>query len=148
MATPDLRTLLSEALEDERDAEATYAAVIDRFGPVRPFINIIEAEARHSAAIERQMRRLGFEVPASRRGGACVAPPTLEAACEQAVAAELLNIALFERLIPQIQDETVRQMFGNLQAASRDRHLPAFRRCLARATRQGSRRGCRGNPVG
>jgi rubrerythrin len=147
MGTPDLRTLLSEALEDERKAEAAYAAVIDRFGPVRPFINIIDAEGRHSAAIERQMRRLGFEVPASVCGDACVAPPTLEAACEHAVAAELLNIALFDRLIPRIQDETVRRVFENLQAASRDRHLPAFRRCLARAARQGSGRGCRGNPV-
>ena len=41
MSAPDLRTVLLDALEDERKAEATYEAVIVKFGPVRPFINIV-----------------------------------------------------------------------------------------------------------
>jgi hypothetical protein len=63
MTNGDLRTILDEALEDERKAEATYAAVLTKFGEVRPFSNIIDAERRHSSAIERQMARLGFPIP-------------------------------------------------------------------------------------
>jgi hypothetical protein len=35
---------LREVLEDEYRARATYRAVIERFGPVQPFVNILEAE--------------------------------------------------------------------------------------------------------
>lgn len=36
----------SEAIEDEYRARATYRKIIERFGPVRPFINIVEGENR------------------------------------------------------------------------------------------------------
>jgi hypothetical protein len=139
----DLGVLLLEVLEDERRAEATYAAVLDAFGPVRPFVNIIEAERRHAAAVEVQLRRLGLDVPARRSGDPPVAPPTLAEACERAIAAEIENVALFDRVIPQVEDGTVRLVLEALRAASRDRHLPAFRRCFARAGRRGAGRGCR-----
>ena len=42
---------LYEALDDEFKAWATYDQVIDDFGPVRPFINIRDAEARHIDAL-------------------------------------------------------------------------------------------------
>ena len=73
MATSKLANILLDALEDERKAEATYAAVIEKFGPVRPFSNIIEAEQRHAAALERQLARLGIDVPprATWRSGGC-----------------------------------------------------------------------------
>lgn len=130
---PDLATILADALDDERLAEATYSAVIDRFGPVRPFINIIDAERRHAVAVERQMQRLGIAVPPNRWANADVpAPATLAEACAQAIAAEIENIALYDRLLPHVSDAVARQVLERLQEASRERHLPAFRRCLAR----------------
>lgn len=132
MSTVDLEEILRDALEDERKAEATYAAVIEKFGEVRPFNNIIDAERRHSAAIERQMARLGFAIPANQWEGKGVAPATLADACGIAVEAEIENIALYDRLLPEIADDVVRQVLQNLQDASRDNHLPAFRRCLER----------------
>lgn len=66
MPNINLEAVLLEALDDERKAEAAYGAVIEKSGKVRPFINIIEAERRHSAAIERQMIRLGFAIPANQ----------------------------------------------------------------------------------
>ncbi len=136
----DLEQILLDALNDERKAEATYAAVIEKFGSVRPFSNIITAEGRHSLAIERQMARLGFDIPENEWVGKGRAPASLAAACDVAVQAEIENIALYDRLIPQLRDPAVRQVFGNLQDASRSNHLPAFRRCLARASGQGGGR--------
>lgn len=40
---------MAEALDDEYKAIATYESVLDAFGPVRPFANIVEAERRHAA---------------------------------------------------------------------------------------------------
>lgn len=139
MSKADLEKILRDALEDERKAEATYAAVIEKFGEVRPFINIIDAERRHSAAIERQMTRLGFAIPANHWEGKGEAPATLVEACSMAVEAEIKNIALYDRLLPAIADDVVRQVLQNLQDASRDNHLPAFRRCLEREDSGGGR---------
>lgn len=132
MATSKLANILLDALEDERKAEATYAAVIEKFGPVRPFSNIIEAEQRHAAALERQLARLGIDVPPNAWTGKVTAPASLAQACESAVQGKVENIALYDRLIPMIEDPAARQVMENLQAASRERHLPAFKRCLER----------------
>jgi rubrerythrin len=132
LATSKLANILLDALEDERKAEATYAAVIEKFGPVRPFSNIIEAEQRHAAALERQLARLGIDVPPNAWTGKVTAPASLAQACESAVQGEVENIALYDRLIPMIEDPAARQVMENLQAASRERHLPAFKRCLER----------------
>ena len=151
MSKADLEEILRDALEDERKAEATYAAVIEKFGEVRPFINIIDAERRHSAAIERQMARLGFAIPADQWEGKGVAPATLAEACSMAIEAEIENIALYDRLLPSIADDVVRQVLQNLQDASRDNHLPAFRRCLEReegGDGSGIGRAGRGGPGG
>ena len=148
MSPPDLRSVLLDALEDERKAEATYKAVIAKFGPVRPFINIVEAEQRHAGAIERQLHRLGFPVPENHWSVNVVPPASIVAACELAVQAEIENIALYDKLIPMISDPIVRGVFENLQAASRDNHLPAFRRCLARDGAGGGDGGGRGRGRG
>ena len=132
MTEIDLEQILLDALDDERKAEATYAAVIEKFGPVRPFVNIISAERRHAAAVENQMDRLGFEIPENAWQERVDAPASLAIACEQAVQAEIENVALYERLIPLITDSGVRHVFERLRDASRDNHLPAFRRHLAR----------------
>jgi rubrerythrin len=128
----DLETLLGDALDDEYKAEATYAAVIARFGDVRPFINIVAAERRHADALLRQCARLGFMPHGNRWAGQVAAPATLRDAFAQAIAAEEENIALYDRLLPAVTDPQAHMVLEHLQAASRDRHLPAFRRGLAR----------------
>jgi rubrerythrin len=128
----DLEQVLGDALDDEYKAEATYAAVIKRFGAVRPFINIVEAERRHADALIRQCERLGFVPRANRWAGKVAAPASLGDACAEAIVAEEENIALYDRLLPGIADPQVRAVLARLQEASRERHLPAFRRCLAR----------------
>lgn len=129
---------LRAALDDEYRAEATYAAVIASFGEVRPFINIIEAERRHADQVKVQMDRLAISYdPANPYLGTLTAPVTVLAACEQGVEAEVENIALYDRLLPTVQDPLVRETLTRLQAASRDRHLPAFQRCVSRGGEMG-----------
>lgn len=140
---------LRAALDDEYRAEATYAAVIDAFGEVRPFINIIEAERRHAARVKAEMDRLGIGYdPANPYLGKLAAPATVLAACEQGIVAEVENIALYDRLLPAIEDPQVRETLSTLQWASRERHLPAFRRCAARGGEMGHGPGRGAGPGG
>ncbi len=57
---------LEYALDDEYKSHETYAQVIRDFGEVRPLINIVEAEARHSAALLSFFERYGVAPPANR----------------------------------------------------------------------------------
>lgn len=133
---------LRAALDDEYRAEATYAAVIAAFGEVRPFINIIEAERRHAAQAKAEMDRLGISYAATNPYlGTLTAPASVLAACEQGVAAEIENIALYDRILPTIQDSQVRDTLTRLQWASRERHLPAFKRCIDRGGEMGRGQG-------
>lgn len=130
------------ALDDEYKAEATYIAVIDKFGEIRPFINIIEAERRHAQRAKAEMDRLGVSYEAKNPYlGELTPPQTLLAACEQGVTAEIENIALYDRILPTIEGESVLATLTDLQWASRERHLPAFERCVERGGELGRGRG-------
>ena len=57
-------TAMHDALEDEYKARATYRKVIERFGRVRPFVNIIQAEERHiEALLARPMQVAALKAP-------------------------------------------------------------------------------------
>lgn len=136
-STTDGAALL-QALDDEYRAEATYAAILDAFGEVRPFVNIIEAERRHAARAKAEMDRLGIPyAPANPYLGKIAAPSTLLEACEQGVTAEIENIELYDLLLPTIENDQVRETLSDLQWASSERHLPAFQRCVSRGGQMG-----------
>lgn len=131
---------LREALDDEYQAWATYDQVIHDFGPERPFINIREAEARHVEALRTLFRRYGVDVPDNTWPGRVPRFESTREACEASVAAELANAALYERLMRSTRRPDILGVFRNLQRASQERHLPAFRRCLARGSGRGAGR--------
>lgn len=140
---------LLSALDDEYRAEAMYEAVIQRFGEVRPFVNIIEAERRHAAMAKAEMDRLLIPYPATNpHRGRLAAPASLLEACQQGITAERENIALYDRLLPTILDNQVRETLTALQRASRERHLPAFERCVSRGGVMGPGGGRRGHGAG
>jgi rubrerythrin len=135
MSDEETIAAMREALEDEYKARATYRKVIERFGPVRPFVNIAQAEDRHVEALLTLFARLGVEPPADSWPARVSAPATLRAACEAGVRAEIENEAMYERLFSLIHEDGVRAVMRRLQWASQTRHLPAFQRCVARERR-------------
>jgi hypothetical protein len=123
---------LAEALDDEYKARATYRKVIAAFGPVQPFVNIVASEERHIAALTMLYGRHGLDLPADEWEGRVEAPASVTAACEAAVRGEEENAAMYERLLAAVDEPDVRAVLVRLRSASRDRHLPAFRRCAER----------------
>ncbi len=126
---------LLAALDDEYLAWATYDQVIADFGPVRPFINIRDAEARHIGALLPLFEHYGIPVPANPYPGTLPHYPDLKAACEAGVAAEVENAALYGRLESATTRTDLLTVFSRLREASQERHLPAFRRCADRRGR-------------
>jgi hypothetical protein len=131
--TEQERADLIAALDDEYMARATYAQVIADFGDVRPFTNIVEAEGRHVEALLTVFARYGEVAPTDTWPDRVPRYPSLDDACRAGVEAEVDNGELYERLLAGTDRADILSVYRNVQAASQQRHLPAFRRCVERA---------------
>lgn len=129
---------LNEALDDEYRAYATYSKVIADFGEVPPFIHIREAEARHIHSLSVLFEKYGLSLPENTWPGKLGSYPSLRAACEAGVQAEIANGAMYDRLLAATDRSDIVTVFQRLREASQERHLPAFTRC---AQRPGGGRG-------
>lgn len=132
------RDALVSALDDEREAQALYGAIMERFGTVRPFVNIIEAERRHEQFLLLLFQRYEVPVP-PRRELEITVPDTLVAACAAGVAFERENVAMYDGFLAFVSEPDIRQTFTLLRDASLNRHLPAFERCMRPQGRRGGR---------
>jgi len=130
---------LQEALDDEHKAWAIYAQVIADFGPQRPFVNIVEAEARHIQALHVLFDRYRLDVPENPWPGQVPRYASVREACLAAVDAEIENARLCQRLLLSTGREDILSVFRNLQRASQERHLAAFERCADRGEGRGGR---------
>ena len=136
-----IRNVLTEAINDEYKARATYRQVIRKFGEIRPFINIVEAESRHIDALLPLFDRYGVAVPEDDWLARIETPESIHDACQVGVEAEIQNGEMYDRLLklsegyPDIQYVLLR-----LQRASIENHLPAFQRCIERGERHGQGR--------
>jgi len=131
---------LNEALDDEYRAWATYDQVIADFGDVRPFTNIRAAEARHIQALCSLFGHYRLPVPGNPWNLETVTRyASLQEACEAGVVAEIANGEMYDRLLKVIQHPDIVAVLRNLQGASQQRHLAAFRRCAQRSAGYGGR---------
>ena len=126
------RDALAAALDDEYKSRETYAQVIRDFGEVRPFINVVEAEARHIEALLALFKRYGIAAPENILAAKAPTFASVSAACTAAVQGEIENVTLYDRLLQSTTRADILDVFQALRAASQDRHLPAFQRCAQR----------------
>lgn len=133
--TPAQTAAALAALDDEYHALAFYQAVIDAFGNIKPFRNIIKAEAQHIAAVSNLLGAAGTAIPANPyldgSKVALKAPATKAEACQIGVQAEIANAALYDdSLLPAAADNpALLQTFTALRDASQAKHLPALQGC-------------------
>ncbi len=126
------KSALLLAIDDEYRAYSTYVSVKEKFGEIKPFVNIAQAELRHIAALESLMTQYGIEIPKNPYlAPSPAAPESVSAACAIGVQAEIDNAKLYdEKLMPMSKGyEDIQTVFQNLRDASQERHLPAFQRC-------------------
>ena len=139
-----LNNVLIEAINDEYKARATYRLVINKFGDIRPFINIVEAEGRHIEALLPLFAKYSVAVPEDDWESLIETPLSILDACRIGVEAEIENAEMYDRLLESTIDyPDVQDVLMQLQRASRDNHLPAFQRCAERGGGQGEGMGQR-----
>jgi len=120
---------LDATLNDEYKAEAIYQKVINKFGEVRPFINIINAEQKHSEALIDIYRKYDLAVPSNDWYDKVPEFNTILDACNAGVDAEIENAALYDELLSGVDNQDIIIVFTSLRDASINNHLPSFQRC-------------------
>lgn len=128
---------LSDTLDDEYKSRETYAQVIRDFGDVRPFVNIVEAEARHASALINLFEKYGVSPPANRWAGKAPRFSSVHEACVAGIQGEIENVAIYDRALKSTQRPDILAVYQALRSASQDRHLPAFQRCAQRSPERG-----------
>jgi len=128
---PTLQQMLTYAIQDEYLAHAEYEYIINKFGPVRPFSNIIKAEENHISMLKPLFEKYGFQVPKNTAKEHILIPKDLKEALETGVQAEIDNIGMYNILLNKQLPEDVRNIFERLKNASGN-HLRAFRNGLRR----------------
>jgi len=128
---PVLNQTLRIAAYDEYHAYEVHKKVIEKFGNVNPFANIIVAEQNHINATMAFLKKYSVEAPINDWADKIEIPDTLIECCEVGVAAEIDNIKMYDNLLSYTQQDDIKDMFFRLQAASFNNHLPAFRSCVS-----------------
>jgi len=125
--------MLTMAIEDEYLARQEYETILDIYGDIRPFTNIIQAEVNHIDMLEPLLDAYNVSIPKDTAIDQVVLPETLEATYEIGVQAEVNNIAMYERFLEEELPDDIRDVFQRLKNASYS-HLEAFSRNLDGST--------------
>lgn len=149
LATPAAALTEAEAvklaLDDEYRAYAAYQAVMDKFGTVKPFVNIQRAETIHASMLKDYAASHGITVGANPYLGANLpaAPATLAEACAIGLQAEIDNAGLYQnQLLPAATgNPELTAIFSKLMNDSQQKHLQAFQRCGGGGMGQGHGKG-------
>jgi hypothetical protein len=123
-----------DAINDEYHARALYNAIIDKFGQVRPFVNIVQSENRHVQLWTRLFNKYGLSIPEDSYAGRIEAPDSLKTACQMGVEGEIANVEMYDKFLEFVQESDLRAAFTKLRGVSENRHKVAFERCLSRVS--------------
>ena len=123
--------MLTYAIQDEYLARAEYELIIEEYGSIRPFTNIMAAEQRHIEWVTELFDDYGYRLPKDTAHMYVVLPKDLKSSFETGVQAEIDNIGMYESFLQEDLPEDVRDLFERLQQAS-ENHLRAFRNNLNR----------------
>ena len=124
-----LADMLTYAIQDEYAARAEYEAILDSYGTVRPFSNILRAEETHIDALLPLFTEYGINAPADEGAARAALPDNLTSAYQTGVNAEVTNIAMYDLFLEQNLPADVRVVFESLMHAS-ENHLRAFQNRL------------------
>lgn len=116
--------------EGEYAARAKYTAIIAKFGPLQPFVNILKAEEQHITVLKQQCVKYGVAVPEDTV--VVTVPDLLLDAAKAAAEHESLNAAMYEELLPTVASyPSLVTTFTNLGDASEENHLVALESAIA-----------------
>lgn len=120
-----LEEMLSYAIQDEYLARQEYESIIDEFGEIRPFSNIIRAEETHIEWLTELYEAYGLIIPEDTSKDYVMVPENLADTYPIGVQAEVDNIAMYDIFLKQDLPDDIKEVFIALRDASKN-HLAAF----------------------
>ncbi len=134
--SPSAQDMLLYAAQDEYLARGEYAAIMNKFGTMRPFSNIIKAEESHLSLLKNAFATYKLQFPADDSAPYLSIPATAFEAYKTGVQAEVGNIAMYDKflaspLLKGTQYADLVTLFTTLRNAS-ENHLRAFQNQLAK----------------
>lgn len=126
-----LDQMITMAIQDEYFARQEYEIILDEYGNINPFANVISAEATHIEELLPLFETYDVAVPQDNAKDLVALPATLQVAYETGVQAEINNIGMYERFLEEDLPQDVRDVFEALMAAS-EKHLQAFSRSASK----------------
>jgi hypothetical protein len=133
-ASPSVEEMMKYSIQDEFLAQAEYDLIIQKFGAVRPFTNIIKAEGKHISLLVEAYKQRNLDLPENDAVKFVTPPASLHKAIAVGVQAEIDNIAMYESflqspLLAKQENTDLKKLFTLLMNASQN-HLSAFNRNL------------------
>ena len=123
---PTVQEMLNFAIQDEYLARNQYTTIVDTFGKVRPFSNIVISEERHIAYLQPLFTDRGWDIPTDKSQTHVIKVKTFPEALNIGVQTETDNIAMYEYFLQQRElPSDLKTTFELLLAASK-KHLQAF----------------------
>ena len=120
-----LEEMLEYAIQDEYLARQEYESIMEEYGEINPFANIIKAEEYHIELLTGLYDDYDLELPEDTAINYVVVPENLDLTYDIGVQAEIDNIAMYEKFLEQDLPDDVRAVFIELRDAS-ENHLAAF----------------------
>lgn len=137
---PKTQQAMIDAINDEYRSRALYEAVVQKFGSVRPFSNIVQAENNHVNLWISLFAKYGMTVPADSFAGKMSVADTFKGACQAGVENEIANVQMYDRVLGFVTQPDLQAAFRQLRQVSQERHLTAFQRCQNRPGNRQSRK--------
>ena len=132
--------MLRYAIEDEFLARQEYESIMEAYGNVRPFSNIIRAEEHHIEMLEEIYATYGYDIPLDSAIDHVVIPDSTQDAMQMGVTAEINNIAMYDDFLKSDLPDDIRDTFEALRDAS-IKHQTAFERGSSRGSGGGNGSG-------
>lgn len=127
-----VENMLTYALQDEYLAKAEYDAVIENYGKIRPFTNIVLSEEQHISLLKPFFEKYNVKLPEDNSNKYIFVPDNLTDTFKLEVKTEVNNIAMYEKFLSQKDiPEDLKLVFEALKNAS-ENHLRAFERGVLR----------------
>ncbi|MZI94267.1 DUF2202 domain-containing protein [Vibrio sp. CAIM 722] len=131
-ANPTLEQMMEYAIQDEYHAKEEYRLIMQTYGAIRPFTNIIRAEQKHIERLTSLYQQRGVATPDDTAKEHVVVPDSLKNAFSTGVSAEIDNIAMYQsflnsELLKKPENSDIKGVFTALMNASKN-HLSAFER--------------------
>ncbi|NKB56972.1 MAG: DUF2202 domain-containing protein [Alphaproteobacteria bacterium] len=121
---------LKLALRSKFKTCALYHMVLQAFGPVQPFKDLLKIEDKYRMVLEGLARRYDVSAPPNEWEGQVAIPVSFVEACEEAIELERENDTLYLDLLSREENPALRRVLMRMRNVSQISHLPSFKEYL------------------